>query len=93
MAAKSISLQAPTVQDLETMVASYIAQGFNVANRTPTSVTLVKRKQFSVLWAVIGFFLCLLPLLIYLLVYVSQSDQMVIISLGTGPVPTSYGTP
>lgn len=63
------------------MITGYIAQGYNVANRTPTSVTLIKRKQFSILWAVIGFVLCLLPLLIYLIVYAAESDQMVVITL------------
>ena len=86
MATRTISLQAPTQQDIETMISSYIAQGFVVANRTPTSVTLTKRKEFSILWAVIGFFFCLLPLLIYLIVYAAESDQMVVISLaGTQP--------
>ena len=40
---------------MESMINGYIAHGFIVANRTPTSVTLSKRKEFSVLWAVIGF--------------------------------------
>jgi hypothetical protein len=74
------------------MTMGYIAQGFSVANKTPNSVTLVKRKEFSILWAVIGFLVCLLPLLIYLIVYASESDQMVIISLaGTQPAGAASG--
>lgn len=80
-ATRTMSLQAPTPNDLETMIMGYIAQGFNIANRTPTSVTLIKRKEFSVLWAVIGFIVCVLPLLIYLIVYATESDQMVVITL------------
>lgn len=87
MATQSIALQAPTPQDLETMTMGYIAQGFSVANKTPTSVTLIKRKEFSVLWAVIGFLICVLPLLIYLIVYASQSDQMVVITLAGAQQP------
>ena len=43
---------------------------------------MFKAKKFEVLWAVIGFFLCLLPLLIYLIVYATQNDQMVVITVG-----------
>lgn len=43
-----------------------------------------KAKSFSVLWAVIGFLLCLLPLLIYLIVYAMQPDvSLVEIIIGT----------
>ncbi len=96
MATASMALQVNTQQEMESMIQGYIAQGFSIANRTPTSVTLVKRKEFSVLWAVIGFIICLLPLLIYLIVYAAQSDQMVTITLaGAHPsgYAASYGTP
>jgi hypothetical protein len=62
---------------LEQTITSYIARGFVLANRTATSATMFKKKEFSILWAVIGLVLCLLPLLIYLIIYASQSDQMV----------------
>jgi hypothetical protein len=68
----------------------YVMQGFVVASREPDSVTLVKRKEFSVLWAVIGFFFCLLPLLIYLIVYATQQDQVVFVRVAA-PVPGSGG--
>jgi hypothetical protein len=66
---------------LESTVNSYIAQGYVVANRTTQSVTMIKRKEFNVVWAIVGFFLCLLPLLIYAIVYATQSDRMVEIRL------------
>jgi hypothetical protein len=59
----------------------YVMQGFAVANREAHGVTMVKPKQFSVVWAVVGFFLCLLPLLVYLIVYATQQDQVVMIRL------------
>ncbi|HXA28328.1 MAG TPA: hypothetical protein VN193_06230 [Candidatus Angelobacter sp.] len=62
---------------MESTVNSYIAQGYAVANRTLQSVTMIKRKEFNVVWAIVGFFLCLLPLLIYSIVYATQSDMMV----------------
>jgi hypothetical protein len=92
MATRSMSVQAATPQDLETMTMSYIAQGFSVANKTPSQVTLIKRKEFSVLWAVIGFLVCVLPLLIYLIIYATESDQMVVITLA-GAQPTGTTVP
>ena len=91
MATKSVSVQVPTPQDLETMTMSYIAQGYNVANKTPMQVTLIKRKQFSYFWAVIGFIFCLLPLVIYLIVYALESDQMAVITVAGVQQPSTTG--
>lgn len=93
MATKTVSLQAASMQELENTVSGYIAQGFSLANRTPTTVTLIKRKHFSVFWGVIGFLFCVLPLLIYLIVYSFENDQMVIITLAGAPAAGMYGGP
>jgi hypothetical protein len=76
---KQISVGSP--QELESTITGYIAQGFVVSSRTPESVTLFKKKEFNILWAVIGFFLCLLPLLVYCVVYATQSDEMVTVAI------------
>lgn len=68
-------------RELDTAIAMYIAQGFVVANRSSNGATMFKKKEFQIVWAVIGFILCVFPLLIYLIVYASQSDQMVEIQL------------
>jgi hypothetical protein len=81
MAAKYSRMTADSPAAMEQVITSYITQGFVVVNKTATSVTLSKRKEFSVLWAVIGFIVCILPLLIYLIVYATQSDQVVEIVL------------
>lgn len=76
------------VQDqnqLTQTINMYVAQGYVVAAREATNVTLVKRKQFSIVWAVVGFFLCLLPLLVYLVVYATQTDQMVFVRVAALP--------
>jgi hypothetical protein len=65
-------LVVSSVQEMESTVLSYLNQGFIVANKTPTSTTLQKRKEFSVVWAVVGFLLCIVPLLIYLIVYATK---------------------
>jgi hypothetical protein len=77
MAAQMQRLTVDSIAAMEQAITSYITQGFSVVNKTSTSVTLVKRKQFSALWAVIGFLVCVLPLLIYLIVYAMQKDQVV----------------
>jgi hypothetical protein len=66
---------------MEMAISSYIAKGFVVANRTPTGATMFKKKEFSILYLVVGFFLCVIPLLIYLIVYSIEKDQMVQIQL------------
>jgi hypothetical protein len=72
-------------QELESTITSYIARGFVVSNRTSDSATLFKKKEFNVIWAVIGFFLCLLPLLVYCVVYATQSDEMVTVTVAQSP--------
>jgi hypothetical protein len=83
MPASTSMVQVSSQQELESAVASYIAQGFVVSNRTPESVLMFKKKEFSVLWAVVGLVLCALPLLVYLIVYATQSDRMVEIRIGS----------
>jgi hypothetical protein len=81
VAASVQQIQVSSQPELESTIVSYIAQGFVVSNRNPDSVTLFKKKEFNVIWAVVGFFLCLLPLLVYCIVYTTQSDEMVIVTI------------
>jgi hypothetical protein len=48
-----------SAEQLEQSISSYVAQGFAVMNRTPNSATMFKKKEFSVLWAVVGLVLCI----------------------------------
>lgn len=75
------NLSVATRDQLDAAIQGYIAQGYVVSNRTETSVTLFKKKEFNVVWAIVGFFACLLPLLIYTIVYAAESDKMVIVSI------------
>jgi hypothetical protein len=87
MGTSAREIRVPSMHLTQT-IDSFVMQGFVIASREPTSVTMVKRKEFSILWAVVGLLLCLLPLLIYLLVYASQSDQVVFIRVvDTPPAP------
>jgi hypothetical protein len=83
VAASVQQVQVASQEELEGTTMSYIAQGFAISNRTAESVTLFKKKEFNVVWAVIGFFLCLLPLLVYCIVYVAQDDQMVVVKVAS----------
>ena len=83
--ANTMQLQVYSPQQLDQTINGYIARGFIVMNRTAESVTLFKQKQFSILWLVIGLILCVVPLLVYLIVYATQQDQMVIVYLLQAP--------
>lgn len=74
-------------EQMESTINSYIASGFIVANRTPISATMMKKKEFSIVWAVVGFFLCVLPLFVYLIVYATQTDQVIVLTLMNGASP------
>lgn len=71
---------------LELALAGYVAQGFMVVNRTGASATLRKPKQFNVPLAILGLLFCGVGLLVYAIIYNSQSDQVVEIRVG-GPEP------
>jgi len=79
MAKSKISrVEVSSVEEMDEAITGYMAQGFVVSNKTGKSATLQKKKEFSILWAVIGLLLCLLPLLIYLIVYATQPDYEIV---------------
>lgn len=78
MSSKTQKLTVATVAEMEQALTGYLAQGFTIVNKTPTSTTLQKKKEFSALWAVIGFLFCVLPLVIYLIVYSSKPDVEIV---------------
>jgi hypothetical protein len=82
----------PSQDQLEQAVMSYVAQGFVVSTQTPDTTTMFKKKEFNVVWAVIGFFACVLPLIVYCIVYAAQSDKMVVIRVDPN-VPASAALP
>lgn len=83
MAVKATHVQVPDRGAMDSAITSYIAQGFLVQNRGEDFAILFKKKEFSVLWAIVGLVLCLLPLLVYLIVYATQKDELVEIRLAT----------
>ena len=89
MSATVATVIVPTTEQMQQAVMSYIAQGFVVSTQTADSTTLFKKREFNILWAVIGFFLCLLPLLIYCIIYATQKDQMVVVRVDASLPPTA----
>lgn len=75
--AKNQIVNVADQQALDSAVTTYISKGFIVANRTTDSVIMFKKKEFSILLAVIGFLFVVLPLIIYIIIYMCKSDQMV----------------
>ncbi|SJZ91312.1 hypothetical protein SAMN02745119_01977 [Trichlorobacter thiogenes] len=75
--AKNSLVHVSSVSEMESKTTQYISQGYIVANRNSDSVILTKKKQFSILMAIIGFFLAVFPLIIYIIIYMFQSDKMV----------------
>ncbi len=67
-----------STEDMESTITTYLNKGYVIGNRTAKKVSLQKEKKFSVMWAVIGFLFCGLPLIIYLIYYATQPDVQVV---------------
>jgi hypothetical protein len=75
---------------MQSQITQFMAQGFLIANQSSHSVTMIKRKEFSILWLVIGLLLCVIPLFIYLIIYALETDQIVeIVMVGAPGQPYS----
>lgn len=84
MAAQVQVVEVDSPQELDTAISSYVVQGYVLANKTADSATMIKKKEFSVLWAIIGLIICIIPLLIYLIIYATESDRVVEIRVRGG---------
>ena len=81
------TIYARTPDEVHSLVNAHLVEGYQLRNQTGSEVVLFKPKQFSIVWAVIGFFFMLLPLVIYIIVYAMQSDKVVQIILKQPPAP------
>lgn len=78
MASSIQRVSVPDTPALESAVLAYMARGYVVVERGAERAVLQKRKQFSLPWLVIGLLLCVVPLLVYLIVYATQPDAWVV---------------
>jgi hypothetical protein len=67
----------PDSRGLDSTVAGYLARGFVVVGRTDRSAVLRKGKRFNPVYAALSSLFCGVGLLVYLLVYAAQSDEVV----------------
>ncbi|HWY90237.1 MAG TPA: hypothetical protein VNY31_06150 [Solirubrobacteraceae bacterium] len=77
-------------QQLDQIVLSYVGQGYQPAMRTETSALLIKKKELSIVWVLVGLFLCFIPLVIELVRYYKDEDLVVEVRLvpaGEGDAP------
>lgn len=88
------TIEVSSAQQMHSVIQSFVVQGYAMVAQQPGSVTLVKRKQFSVIMLLIGMFLFVLPMFLYLLYYALKKDQYVEVRLvETYAPPPSYPTP
>jgi len=66
---------------LDEVSSLYMTEGYLVTLRTDTQLQLIRKKQFSLLWAVLWTFLFGIGLLVYIFYYISKKDEQVNITL------------
>jgi hypothetical protein len=71
-------VSVPTADTMESAMLSYIARGYIVVNRSSKSTIMEKRKEFSVLLAILALALFVLPLVMYLVVYSLMPDSQIV---------------
>lgn len=74
---KVSTINVQSAQEMHSVIQSYVVCGYAMVSQQPGSVTLVKRKQLSVVMLLIGLLLFILPMFIYLIVYMLKKDDFV----------------
>ena len=69
--------QGERTEILQREITKYVRKGFRVVSQTESTAQLAKPKKFSLLWALLWFFLFGIGLIIYLIWYWSRRDQTV----------------
>lgn len=59
---------------LDVEIQRYVARGYRLVSRTPTTAQLVKPKEFNVGCAVLGLLFLVIGLFLYLLIYLGEKD-------------------
>jgi hypothetical protein len=81
------TIAVPSPEALQAAVGSHLAQGYVIQAASANDVYLFKAKRFEPVWAVIGLALCVIPLLVYLVIYLLQQDQAVHVIVQRPPPP------
>ena len=62
-------------------IDSYLKEGYRITHQDDQRIQLVRPKQFSFLWAIFWFCFLGVGLLFYILYYVSQRDEVLVVDL------------
>ncbi|MBI3877021.1 MAG: hypothetical protein HY300_13880 [Verrucomicrobia bacterium] len=68
-------------QELDASIYDAVSNGFTVMHQTETSAIVVRKKEFSITIAIVGFFLCVVGLIAYAIYYSFQEDEVVEIEI------------
>ena len=66
-----------STDDMETVIANYAMKGFSITSKTSKRAVLYKKKEFSMLMAVIGFVMCVIGLVIYAILFSLKDDEVI----------------
>lgn len=72
-------------RNLKAQIARAIQSGYQVMYETPTTAQLVKKKQFSCLFATLWFLVFGIGFLIYLFWYMAKQDEVIYLDIEAQP--------
>jgi cell division septal protein FtsQ len=79
---KTITVSSPA--ELESVVSKYALKGFTVTAQNATRAVLYKKKEFSILMAILGFLFCVIGLVVYALIYSAKNDEAIEVVVSSG---------
>jgi hypothetical protein len=84
-----ITLYAGSHDEMMHRAADFQSRGFVIQSQDQTHAVLIKKKkELNVALAIVLGFFCIIPLIIYLVQYTQQKDEVVYIYVGSpGPSP------
>lgn len=66
---------------LDKISALYMSEGYIVTMRTANQLQLIKKKEFSLIWATLWLLLWIVGILVYIFYYLSKNDKQINITL------------
>ena len=75
---------------LQNEILKYVKRGYTVVHQTDTTAQLIKRKKFSIFWALI-WTLTMIGWVFYLIYYWMKKDKLVYLNIQNGQVITTKG--
>lgn len=73
---------------LDKISALYMSEGYIVTMRTTNQLQLIKKKEFSLIWATLWLLLWIVGILVYIFYYLSKKDKQINITLKEEKIKT-----